>query len=413
MTGTITRAVGRRLALGALALAPLALATRAHAQSPTPENTVITNIATATWTDANGNTYTPVTASAAVTVGFAAGVDAAAASSVAPASPSTGNALTYTISNTGNGTDQYTIGATAGSGITITGYRYGGTTYGTLAELNAVLGAANVAAGANVAVDVIYNVAAGQGAQTTSISLTATSTRSSLTKDTQPVSVQPPAAAAVSVTPDAGPVDRLPSNGTQYSDVFTVTNNGNASDSFTLASSVSPAGTTLSIVSTNGSAGTSGGTITLAAGANQTVTVVYTVANGATAGTTADLRLTATSASAPATIDAGSYAVRVTRAAVTMTKVAYRDDQTTAVGSNTVAPGEYLQYRITVTNAGTAGASTVAVSDPLPAQVSYSTAAGDAAGWTISESSGTVSAGLSGALAPGASRYFWVRVRVK
>jgi uncharacterized repeat protein (TIGR01451 family) len=413
MTGTITRAVGRRLALGALALAPLALATRASAQSPTPENTVITNTATATWTDANSNTYTPVTASATVTVGFAAGVDASAAASVTPASPSTGNVLSYTVTNTGNGTDQFTVGATPGAGTSITGYRYAGTTYGTAAELNAVLGAVSVAAGANVTVAVIYDVDVGQGGATSSIALTATSTRSSLTKDTQPVSVLPPATSSVSVTPDASSVDRLPSNGTQYSGVFTVTNSGNTSGSFTLASSASPAGTTLSLVTTNGAAGTNGGTITLAAGASQSVTVVYTVANGAAAGTTADLRLTATSSTTPATTDVGSYAVRVVRAAVTMTKLAYRDNQTSAVGASTVLPGEYLQYKITVTNGGTANATTVAVSDPLPSQVTYDTATGDATGWTLTQSSGTVSASLAGGLAPGASRFFWIRVQVK
>jgi hypothetical protein len=45
--------------------------------------------------------------------------------------------------------------------------------------------------------------------------------------------------------------------------------------------------------------------------------------------------------------------------------------------------------------------------------VTYVSTASDAAGWTISETAGTVSASLTGTLAPAASRYFWIRVRVK
>ena len=66
----------RWLATGAIALlATVASATTLRAQTPTPENTVITNTATASWTDANGNTYTPVTAQASVTVGYLAAPD--------------------------------------------------------------------------------------------------------------------------------------------------------------------------------------------------------------------------------------------------------------------------------------------------------------------------------------------------
>ena len=39
------------------------------AKAQTPEGTVITNTATVTFTDANANTYSPVVASASVTVG--------------------------------------------------------------------------------------------------------------------------------------------------------------------------------------------------------------------------------------------------------------------------------------------------------------------------------------------------------
>jgi len=143
-----------------------------------------------------------------------------------------------------------------------------------------------------------------------------------------------------------------------------------------------------------------------------TVTVVYTVANVA-AGTSDQVRLTATSANSSSINDNGFINVQVIKAAITMTKVAYRDNQTTAIGaSDRVLPGEYVQYKITVTNAGGAQANTVSVSDPLPAQVNYVSTSSDAAGWTIGQASGTVTGSLT-SLAPGASRFFWIRVQVK
>ena len=58
------------LALAAMALAVIA----GEALAQTPEGTVITNTATATYTDANNNPYAAVSGSVSVTVGFKAGV---------------------------------------------------------------------------------------------------------------------------------------------------------------------------------------------------------------------------------------------------------------------------------------------------------------------------------------------------
>lgn len=401
----------RRAAMAALLLAPLALPGRASAQTPTPEGTTITNTATASWSDANSNTYASVSASASVTVGFLAAPDVTSPTTVTPPSPSTGNELAFTITNSGNGVDSVTAAFTVGTGVTVTGYKLGSVTYPTLGELNTALAGTPITAGGTVTVTVVYTVAPGRGGQTTPVTMTATSRRTPTTSDSSTTNVIPPVAAAVSTTPDGGTVQRLPSNGTQYSAVFTVTNNGNASDTFTLTGSTG-SGSALTIVSVNGAAGT-GSSATIAAGGNTTVTVVYTVGDVA-AGTTQDLILTATSANNASISDPGNYTVTVVRAALTMAKAAFRDNQTTAItASDRVLPGEYIQYRITVTNAGGAAATTVAVSDVLPAQVTYVSTSTDAAGWTINESAGTVSATLSGTLAPSASRYFWVRVRIK
>ncbi len=399
----------RRLALAGLLLAPLA-ATPALAQTPTAEGTVITNTATATWSDANGNTYTPATASVSVTVGFTAGLDVVSPATATPLSASTGNEQPFTITSGGNGVDSVTVSASAGAGATITGYKLGSTSYPTLAALNAALAGTAVPAGGSITVTVVYSVAAGQSGQNIPLSLTATSRRSTGTSDTSTTTLSPIATAGISVTPDAGTVSRLPSNGTQYTAVYTLTNPGGVGGTYNLAASTAN-GAVLTIVSVNGTAGTSG-SIAVGPGATQTVNVVYTIANAAV-GSTAGLTLTATSSTDPAVTDAGNYTITVIGASVTMTKEAFRDNQTTAIGgSDRVLPGEYIQYRITVTNTGASAASNVSVGDPLPAQVTYQSASGDAAGWTIGESSGTVTAALA-SLAPAASRYFWIRVRVK
>jgi len=400
----------RRAAMAVLLLAPLALPGRASAQQPTPEGTTITNTATASWSDANDNEYDEVSASASVIVGFLAGPDVTSPATVTPPSPSTDNELAFTVTNTGNGVDSVTAGFTVGTGVTITGYKVGPTTYTTEEELNEALSGMAIPAGSTVTVTVIYTVAPGRGGQTTPVTMAATSRRTPSSSDASTTNVIPPVAAGVSVTPDGGTIQRLPSNGTQYQQVFTVTNDGNAGDTFTLTGSTG-AGTALTIVSVNGTAGT-GSSATIAAGASTSVTVVYTVGDVA-AGTTQDLQLTATSANNASISDPGHVTIQVVRAALSLAKVAFRDNQTTAItGSDRVLPGEYIQYRITVTNSGGANATTVAVSDVLPSEVTFVSSSADAAGWTINESAGTVSASLSGTLAAGASRYFWVRVLI-
>lgn len=399
----------RRLALAGLLLAPLA-ATPALAQTPTAEGTVITNTATASWSDANGNTYTPATASVSVTVGFAAGLDVVSPATATPLSASTGNEQPFTITSGGNGVDSVTVSASAGAGATITGYKLGSTSYPTLAALNAALAGTPIPAGGSITVTVVYSVAAGQSGQNIPLALTATSRRSTGTSDTSTTTLSPIATAGISVTPDAGTVSRLPSNGTQYTAVYTLTNPGGVGGTYNLAASTAN-GAVLTIVSTNGTAGASG-SIAVGPGATQTVNVVYTIAS-APVGTTVGLTLTATSSTDPAVTDVGNYTITVIGASITMTKEAFRDNQTSAIGgADRVLPGEYIQYKITVTNTGASAASNVSVGDPLPAQVTYQSASGDAAGWTIGESSGTVTAGLA-SLAPAASRYFWIRVRVK
>lgn len=399
------------ITLGVVVMLAAAAAVPVNAQ--TPEGTVIHNVATVSFTDANSNAYASVSASVDVTVGFVAGVDViAAAATVGPASPSLNDTLFFQVSNVGNGADSVTIAQNISVGgiISVTGYRVGATTYAGLAALNAALAGTSVAQGGSITVKVVYNAIAGTGGLSTVYTLTATSRRNNAVSDNDVTTISPALVAAVAVTPDGGQnLQRVPSNGTNYTFNFTVTNNASGPDGFDLLAS--HPGTAITIVSVNGVAGDSARITGVATGASQVIAVVYSIGNVA-AGTVDTLVLKGRSLASPATSDNGFADLTVVRPTLTIVKVAFRDDQSTPVGAGTVLPGEFIQYRVTVTNAGSAPASTVHVGDALPAQLTFASASPDAAGWTLSNVGNNVSADLSGTLAVGSSRFFWVRVSV-
>lgn len=240
--------------------------------------------------------------------------------------------------------------------------------------------------------------------------MTGTSRRNNAVSDNAQTTITPALVAAVAVTPDGGQnLQRVPSNGTNYTFNFTVTNNASGPDGFDLLAS--HPGTAITIVSVNGVAGDSARILGLATGASQVIAVVYSV-NNVAAGTVDTLVLKGRSLATPATSDNGFADLTVIRPVLTIAKVAYRDNQSTLVGAGTVLPGEFIQYRVTVTNTGSAPASVVHIDDLLPAQLTFASASGDAAGWTFANTGNDVDADLSGTLAVGASRFFWVRASV-
>jgi len=408
------RSAGRALGASGLALMlALTAAPALHAQSPTPEGTVITNTATVSFTDANGNTYSAVNASISVTVGFVAGVDVAGAASATPGSPSANNTLTFTVQNIGNGTDHVQVAEaiSVGSVITVTSYVFNATSYASVAALNTALSAAAITQGTTFTIQVKYDVAANKGGVATNYTLTGTSVRDGAVSDNQVTTITPAQTYAVAVTPDGGQnLQKLPSNGTNYTFTFTVTNNGNGSDNFNLVASNT--GSAITVVSVNGVAGTST-SVTIAAATAMNIDVVYSVGNVA-AGTTDNLKLQATSVGDNTKTDDGTADLTVIRPAITVAKGAYRDNQVTLlIATDVVLPNEAIQYKISVTNSGTTAAASVSIADNLPAELTFLSGTGDAAGWVISNVGNNVTASLTGTLASGATRFIWVRARVK
>ena len=399
-------------ALIAFGLVVAAMATAQTAMAQTPEGTVIRNIATVNFTDANNNAYNAVADTVDLTVGFAAGLNVTGAASVTPASPSSGNTLTFTIGNIGNGTDSVSVGETISTAgvISVNFYQINGAgSYATLAALNTALSSTVINAGGSITVGVNYDVLSGQGGNSTDYTLAATSRRDAGTSDNATTTISPVENFGVAVTPDgAQNLQHLPSNATSYTFQFTVENTGNGSETFDLAAS-NP-GTAISIVSVNGTAGTTS-TVALNAGATATVDVVYTVGSVA-AGTVDTLVLAATSQASPATTDNGFADMTVIRPSLTIVKQAWDDAQSGQI-AGTVLPGDFIQYRVEVTNTGTAAAASVVVTDALPGEVTFLSSQDPGAAWaSINEAGGTVTATLTGSLAAGASAYFWVRVQV-
>jgi uncharacterized repeat protein (TIGR01451 family) len=364
---------------------------------PTPEGTSITNTVTASYTDANGNTYTDATANVSVTVAFKGGVDVSSGASVTPTSPSTANEIPFRIYSVGNGTDSVGVtSATAAAGLTITGFKIGATSYASLALLNGALAGTSIA-GVPVSgnpnyvdVVVVYNVAAAQGGQTLPITLTAFSRRDNTKTDASTTNVLPPISGTVTVTAvTPGPVSRLPGS---YSTTFTVQNTTSSPLTFTLT----PAAT-LAISSPTLPGG---GSVLIAAGGLATITVNYVVLATEAAGATGTLNLTATSGTFTDNADT-PHSIIVVKPLITLTKTAYRSDGSTVIGAGTVIPGETIIYKLAITNGGTANAANVSVTDQLPAQVTYVTHVSPV-GWTVGFNGGTgVLTATNASMAPG------------
>jgi hypothetical protein len=361
-------------------------------QSWTPAGTTITNTATATFTDAQGNTYDPVSGSVDVVVGFKAGItvdDLAASYTVASGDTAY---VGWVIMNTGNGDDTPNITAPVLDGGFYNVIEYCWTHYDTDGNVVATeckatfaeLTFPELAPGEYLILEVEYTVAGGYGGTTGTVELAAASTEDpTVTADAGPTDVTVTLAGAVSVTPDDQAVSQLPSdpdgtdgNTTQvYTATFSVTNGYTGTITFDIDGAFT--GTAFATVGDpylcSDGTKTAITELQLLSGASRDVCVDYQVDDVA-GGTEGSITLTATFGT---DVDAGSYDVTVIRPVLSITKTAYYDNAGVMGGviDNTdeaarPKPGDVIWYTIEVSNGNSSSApASIEISDPLPAQV--------------------------------------------
>ena len=174
----------------------------------------------------------------------------------------------------------------------------------------------------------------------------------------------------VTVTPANGSITSLPTNGVARTSSFTLTNTGAVSDSYDLLASKNP-GTAFSVVSITGTNITQGANpdsarrAALANSGTVTVTVSYQIGNVA-AGTIDTLFLKGRSVGNSAKSSTATLIVTVVRPVISISK--------TVSPGGTPTPGTDLTFTSTVTNTGSASASSLAVVDSIPATVQYKVA---------------------------------------
>lgn len=235
---------------------------------------------------------------------------------------------------------------------------------------------------------------------------------------------------------DAGPV-AVPAGAGNQALLFKLTNTGNGSDSFTLASTVTPAAgsgftpancrlyfdtdsngmysapDTLYVPGTNDP--------TLAAGASLSVLAVCDIPVNAGDGTQADVKLTATSktiSGTPGTVKTGGGIGGVDAvaglsgadASATGTykagnvNYAFTTAQTVSdpAGGNSPVSGAVITYTLTVTPSGSASGSGLVVTDPVPANTTYVSGSLTLNGTALGDSATDGDAGDYNVTTPGA-----------
>lgn len=188
----------------------------------------------------------------------------------------------------------------------------------------------------------------------------------------------------VAMTPASQSLTTLPTNGATRTVTFTLQNIGAVSDSYDLLTSKSP-GTAITVVSVTGTSITQGANpdsarrAALASTATVTVTVTYQVAN-VTVGTVDTLTLKGRSVGNPVKTSSALFVVTVMKPVLGIAK-------SVSPGGSPL-PGANITFTSTLTNSGTASASSVAIVDSIPSWVEYK----------VASSSTTLPAGVSAAI---------------
>jgi len=310
----------------------LAVALPQAASANTGAGATILNVVTVDYKDASGVTAYAETASSSVTVNLVVAVPTLSA----PVDQTTtsGGTVTYTyaITANANGSDTYDI---------------------TTADVNSNTSGSSTPSVATVTLgsSVISAVTAGD-------------------------TIQIPAGSETSIAPG----DILVINGVDYA-VSTVTPGTAASHTNTPADGV--AGTTAAetptvIVLIANAAGSNtapaltGADVGLLAAEQQTFTVAVTGTVTGTGSGTITTTLSVDSNSAPTGVPATDITTSTfSGPSLSVTKEVSTDGGATFAASGSGAPGSTLTYRITVTNSGAGNATSVIVTDPMPAYTTY------------------------------------------
>lgn len=399
----------------------LAAANGASAATPTAAGTLITNQASATYTDSTGTktvqsnvVTTMVQQVASLTMNNGNAKSAAAGAQVV---------FTHSVTNTGNGPDTFTLAQTNSGGLALSNIAFYLDADGDGAADNqvAVTSTGVLAAGATYRFVAVATLASGAATGlTNSMEVTATSTFKNTVsaKSTDVTTVGAGALidiTAISSGPGAkgagqGPEQlaqetKLTTAGTMTSFVIYLNNTGGSQETFALAASTDvnfggtplPPGWTVVFKDASGQVITNA---TVAAGANFKVTAEVTPAAGATPGTT-DIWFRAQSTTNPTIFDRIHEAVTVVAGDSLLELVKFQAPDADCNGEPdtdftqeqiSAAPNTCIRYKIVATNKGLTTISAVTIKDNIPTNTTYH--AGAAAGTLLGQLLEPVTQGL-------------------
>ncbi|HEX7155452.1 MAG TPA: hypothetical protein VF618_28560 [Thermoanaerobaculia bacterium] len=287
----------------------------------------------------------------------------------APTSQQAGQNLTYTITVTNLGPDvasSVTVNATTAAGLTFVA-NSGDCTSAFPCNLG------SIPSGQSRTISAQYTIAAGTPAATiltTSATVTSTSTDSDSTNDSAAASTTVTTASADLSIVKTGPSFIGAGQSLTYS--LTITNNGPDAATSVVVSDATPANTTF--VSTSGDCTTAFPCAlgTLASGTSKTITATYLVGAATPGGT-----VISNSASVTSTTADSNAANNTTPPVTTTVTVPNANLAITKSGPATAGAGTNVTYTVTVTNLGPDAASSVIVTDPTPANLTFVSNTGD------------------------------------
>lgn len=368
-------------------------------------NGTITNSATVTASETDSNTGNN---SASENTTITPVIDLTVSKSDNPDAVNAGATLTYTVLVTNNGPSPATA-------VTLTdllpaevSFDSGSSTQGSVSESGGTVTAAigTLASGASATVTLTTTVAdSAIGLINNSVSVTATETElnSANNSDAEPTTVTPVVDVAISKSDDVDPVD---AGGTLVY-TLSVSNAGpSTATGVTITDSLPADVSFVSATTTQGSVSESGGVVTvnlgtLANAGSAMVTVTVTAADDAVG--------TVTNTATVSTNEADTNTANNTTSEDTTINPVVDLVVTKSDSVDPVNAGEPLTYTVTVTNDGPSSATSVELTDTLPAGVSFTSVTTTAG--TASESGGVVTADI-GTLANGASAVVTITVGI-